>query len=168
MGFPRTPFLTVAENLSLYRQPHRRSRRERLSNIGSFFQELPQGVKGFTQFRLSLGGGVGPEDPQSGFIALDGAGADLRFSLADGSDEGVQLLPMLGKLLLAGFVDAIVQRGAGLFQSLGDIGQDFQLGFHPAAEGVFQSCPAALLPDLLGGAVGFQFVSQIEIGRAHV
>eukprot|EP00975_Prorocentrum_lima_P034468 7245958-Prorocentrum_lima.AAC.1 len=63
---------------------------------------------------------------------------------------------MLGKLLLAGFVDAIVQRGAGLFQSLGDIGQDFQLGFHPAAEGVFQSRPAALLPDLLGGAVGFQ------------
>jgi len=75
---------------------------------------------------------------------------------------------MLGKLLLAGFVDAIVQRGAGLFQSLGDIGQDFQLGFHPAAEGVFQSRPAALLPDLLGGAVGFQLVSQIGLQQVSV
>lgn len=75
---------------------------------------------------------------------------------------------MLGKLLLAGFVDAIVQRGAGLFQSLGDIGQDFQLGFHPAAEGVFQSRPAARFPDLLGGAVGFQLVSQIGLQQVSV
>ena len=131
-------------------------------------QKLPQGGQRLAQFLLGFGGGVGPQNPQGRLIALNGAGAYLCFLLADGGNEGVQLLPMLSQRLFAGLVNAVIQRGAGLFQRLSNVGQHFQLGFHPAAEGVLNHLAAALFPDTLGRAVRFQFIGKVGLQQVFV